>query len=337
MPFIEDILQYKSLSIVGLAKNTGKTECFNYILDRVKESGKKIALTSIGIDGESRDIVTDTHKPGIWVHKGMIFISAEKHYLQKRVSSEIIDLSSIKTSLGYLVTAKALGSGRVILSGPPDTIRLKSMIQKMQHQGVELTIVDGALSRLSLASPAITEAMVLTTGAAVSASLNELNRKTRFVVDLIHLPEVEQDLKQPLSEIESGMYAVSEAGELKNLGIDSVFELENKSEQLFKFGKKIFVAGLVSNKLFNLLGMQREVAKIELIVKDFSKIFASAENFHSFIRKGGTVKVVHRTKLIAVCINPFSPKGFNLNSDKLKETLEKSLQMPVYDVKKIIA
>ena len=35
MSFISDILKFKSLSIVGLEKNTGKTVCLNFILDRL--------------------------------------------------------------------------------------------------------------------------------------------------------------------------------------------------------------------------------------------------------------------------------------------------------------
>ena len=37
--FIEEILKYNSIAIVGLAKNAGKTECLNYILRKVKNTG----------------------------------------------------------------------------------------------------------------------------------------------------------------------------------------------------------------------------------------------------------------------------------------------------------
>ena len=35
MSFINEILNYDSLSIVGLQKNTGKTVSLNYVLDRL--------------------------------------------------------------------------------------------------------------------------------------------------------------------------------------------------------------------------------------------------------------------------------------------------------------
>ena len=42
MPFINDIATFKSLSIVGLEKNTGKTECLNYILGRLKDRKREL-------------------------------------------------------------------------------------------------------------------------------------------------------------------------------------------------------------------------------------------------------------------------------------------------------
>ena len=53
MSFIGQIQNLKSLSIVGLEKNTGKTVCLNYILERLPSSFH-VAVTSIGIDGESK-------------------------------------------------------------------------------------------------------------------------------------------------------------------------------------------------------------------------------------------------------------------------------------------
>lgn len=335
MPFINDILTFNSLSIVGLEKNTGKTEALNYILSRLKSIDKKVALTSIGVDGESTDIVTNTKKPEIRVYPGMIYISAEKHYLKRRITSEILDVSNIHTALGRLVVAKAINSDKVMLSGPADTKNLRYLISQMSSYGVDLTIVDGALSRLSLASPAVTEAMVLTTGAAYSANIPVLVRKTKYIHDLINLPEVEPQLKQKLDGIDSGIIAIDDENNLHDLNIQSVFMLKDAKDKVFSYGNRIFVAGATSNYLFEFLRMQKNVDSIELVVKDFSRIFATPDIYYSFIKKGGKVRVVNKTKLVAVCINPTSPQGYNLSSDVLKESMQEVLQIPVYDVKKV--
>ena len=83
MPFIQNILKYKSVSIVGMAKNTGKTTCLNYVLERLAEENHKIAVTSIGVDGEERDVLYNTLKPRISLKEGTIFITSEKHFAER--------------------------------------------------------------------------------------------------------------------------------------------------------------------------------------------------------------------------------------------------------------
>ena len=132
MGFVDDISDYRSLAIVGLEKNTGKTECLNYILRRIKDSADRFALTSIGIDGENRDQVCQTPKPEIIVPEGMIFVTSEKHYRERRLVAEIMEIDDHRTALGRLVIARAKTSGKVLLSGPADTAGLKSLIRHMK-------------------------------------------------------------------------------------------------------------------------------------------------------------------------------------------------------------
>lgn len=157
MGFVTNISDFGSLAIVGLEKNTGKTECLNYILGQLGGQAERFALTSVGIDGESRDQVCQTAKPEIEIPEGMIFVTSEKHYREKRLAAEVLDVSLERTALGRLITARAKMSGKLLLSGPSDTAGLKALIDLLKSRGVGTTIVDGALSRLSLASPAVTE------------------------------------------------------------------------------------------------------------------------------------------------------------------------------------
>lgn len=322
------------MSIVGLEKNTGKTECLNYILNRIKNSGKVVALTSIGIDGEGIDQVTHTHKPEIEVFEGMLFATSEKHYKGKLLTAEILDITKKRTSLGRLVIARALSNGKVLISGPADTFWLQSLVEELQKLGANLTLVDGALSRLSLASPAITDAMVLATGAALSANIPELVKKTTFVYTLISLSQVENELKNKLQIIDKGVWSVDENNELYNLNISSAFSI-NESANLLSAGTRLFVAGAVGDKLINLLRVQKQIKDIEVIVKDFSKLFLSPEAYNSYLRKGGKIKVLQQPKLLAICINPVAPNGQQLNSDELIEALQANVSAPVYDVRQL--
>ena len=335
MPFVKDIENYKSLSIIGLEKNTGKTECLNYVLSRLSDSGKTIALTSIGIDGENKDQVKQTHKPEIDVYQGMMFVTSELHYKSRKLVSEILDVSKQSTSLGRLVTAKAITTDKVMISGPANNAGLIDIINNMSNFGVDITIVDGALSRKSLASPTVTEAMILATGAALSSNITQLVFKTKYVFDLIALNETNNQTKEILFNIREGIWSIDNDNNITDLNISSVMMIEKVKDRLFEAGNRIYVSGAITDNFLNFLKNQKQINETEIIVRDFTRIFAQPEVFYSYIKRGGKIKVLQKTKLVAITINPVSPDGYVLNSEELKKALEEKLGLPVYDVKKI--
>ena len=333
--FIEDILRHRSVAIVGLAKNTGKTECLNYILRHVKDAGRRVALTSIGIDGESLDQVSQTPKPEIKVYEDMVFVTSEKHYREKRLIAEVMDISTEQTSLGRLVTARAVSPGKVLLSGPAKAESARRLIEGMRRHSVDTTIVDGALSRLSIGSPTVTDAMILATGAALSCNIPQLTRMTKYVYDRIRLPQVAPDLAERLAPIESGVWAVDKDGEVRDLGIPSIFMAAGHKERLFQYGNTLYVAGVVSDNFMRFLRQQKNAAELTLVIRDFTKMFATMEAYYAYLKKGGRVKVLHSSKLLAVCVNPLAPNGYRLDSDELREAIQTSLGVPAYDVRKM--
>ena len=333
MPFVNDILNHRSLSIVGLEKNTGKTVCLNYILRRLNTLGVHVGVTSIGVDGEQVDSVFATAKPEITLYKGTHFITSEQHYLKRQVVSVVEAVDSRRTALGPLVTARVLVGGKVLLSGAATTGILRRQLASLDAMGCQLSIVDGALSRLSLASPTVTDAMILATGAAVSANVKQLISKTRFVYSLINLDETEPTLRDRLSNIESGLWAVDSEGEPHDLGIASVFLIDRAEKDIMRFGKTLFASGAVSDRLLKVLATKGK--DITLIARDFTKLFLTPEVYNDYVRRGNRLVVLQRSKLIAITLNPTSPQGFLLDSRSTCDALSEALQTPVYDVMKI--
>ena len=333
MPFISEILRHKSLSIVGLEKNTGKTVCLNYILHRMNQLGIHVGVTSIGVDGEQVDSVFATAKPEITLYRGTHFITSEKHYLIRQAVSRLVAVDDQRTSLGPLVTAEVLIQGKVLLSGAATTAVLKRQIQNLDSMGVDISIVDGALSRLSLASPTVTDCMILATGAAVSANVKQLIAKTRHHYQHICLDEVDETLRNRLNIIESGIWAIDSEGEIHDLEIASVFLIDRSEKDILRFGHTLFAAGAISDRLLKILAAKGK--DITLIARDFTKIFITPEVYVDYTRRGNRLMVLQRSKLIAITLNPTSPQGFLLDSKSTCDALSDALQTPVYDVKKI--
>jgi len=320
-------VQFESISIVGLEKNAGKTETLNYI---IKKLDKRMGVTSIGIDGESIDQVTSMPKPEIEIKEGTIFATAEKFYRQKRLTAEILSIEdSLRTSLGRIVIARALDRGKVILAGPQSTVKIRKLIKKIKSFGAEVVLIDGALSRLSPASPVITDAMILATGAALTINMNELVKKTKHIVNLIQLDEYENN--HELSKLEDGIYIISD--KIKKLPIKSLLTFKSLEKHILEYGNKIYLTGALTDNFIKYLNKQKSLKEVEIIVKDFTKIFISPETYTLFTKKGGKIKVLKTTKLIAITINPYSPYGYMLNSDEIKKRLKEVIDIPILNVR----
>jgi len=339
MNFIDQILQQKSVSVVGMAKNTGKTETLNYILAALAQRRKRVAVTSIGLDGEKIDQIFGTQKPEITIYEGMIFSTVEKFFDKKTFDAKILKIDENESVLGKIITAQALTTGKIILSGAADTQTLKKIIAENTNFGAEITLVDGATSRLSLASPAVTDAMILATGATLSPDIQTITNRTKFVVSLVELPLAEKDLQNILQNFKKGLFCINKNLQLIDLQIESSLIFDNfLNENIFeiiKQNKILFVGGALNDKLLNFIILNKLSDSFIFVVSDFTKLFISQQIYNIFTKKGGKICVLNHTNLLAITVNPTSPQGYKVNSQKLQEALGQKINVPIFNVREI--
>lgn len=292
MNLIEELLHVHSCSVVGMEKNTGKTVTLDYILSHLPTE-HRVAVTSIGLDGENKDQVFGTHKPEIHLRSGQLFATSEKHYRMRHLISELLDVSDTQTALGRLVTARVLTQGRVLLSGPGSTAIMRKWMDTVEDQ-TDLILVDGALSRMSLAAPTVSEAMVLATGAAYSVKLDRLVRDTAFKVELINLPLADKDMTAD----------------------DSIY----------------IPGALTDSKLESILRDKNLTGKA-VVVPDFTHIFVTEMLWRRFLRTH-QVSVQQRSRLIGITVNPTSPQGMRLDSQTLCDRLTEATGIQAVDILK---
>ncbi|MCL2597671.1 MAG: hypothetical protein FWD66_08470 [Paludibacter sp.] len=339
MIFIDQILLHKSVSVVGMAKNTGKTETLNFILSSLQKQQKCVAVTSIGLDGEKIDQIFGTKKPEITIYQGMIFATVEKFFENRTFDAKILKIDNNKSVLGKIVLAQALQTGKVILSGAVDTQTLKRIIKENVKFGADITLVDGATSRLSLASPAVTDAMILATGAALSPDIESITRQTKFVVSLVGLPPAEKNLQKVLANPKKGLFCIDKNLQLIDLQIESVLIFDNiMNEKIFniiKQNKMLFISGALNDKILNFIILNKLSDGFIFIVSDFTKLFISQQIYNIFTKKGGKICVLNNTNLLAITVNPTSPEGYSVNSEKLQITLRHQIDIPIFNVREI--
>ena len=94
MYLLEELSQkYKTVSIVGMAKNAGKTTALNYLIEEAMDEGIVLGITSTGRDGESTDLVTGTDKPRVFLDTDTIVSVPEKLYELADAGLEILKMT----------------------------------------------------------------------------------------------------------------------------------------------------------------------------------------------------------------------------------------------------
>ena len=177
-----------------MSKNAGKTTVLNHMLDHFKKANLIVALTSLGRDGEDKDIVTGTVKPKIFVPKGSIIATAEALLGLSDITSEILDVTNFNTPMGRIIITRALSSGFVQIGGASISCHLSETIETLKSYNIDKIIIDGAINRKSSSNPLLAEAVVLCVGASLSSDMSEVIRRAKFAADILMLPKA--DLKE---------------------------------------------------------------------------------------------------------------------------------------------
>jgi hypothetical protein len=182
----------KTISIAGLCKNAGKTTLLNEI---IRQYNNPLAITSIGLDGETKDSVTGTSKPRIYIHKDTIFATAADTLIDCDCTREILHTFDINTPVGTIAAVRALSDGYIKIAGASTVNELITIRDYFLSLNIERVLIDGALSRISNASAKLCDSIALCTGAALSADMREVIYKTAYEAMLLSLPQAEENEK----------------------------------------------------------------------------------------------------------------------------------------------
>ncbi|SHJ79424.1 hypothetical protein SAMN02745227_00699 [Anaerobranca californiensis DSM 14826] len=314
-----------SLSIVGMAKNTGKTVTLNYLINLLQDI--TLGVTSIGIDGEKIDNLTSTPKPSINLKRGTLIATGEKTLQEFTGSFEILEGTGIYNPLGEIVIVRLLEDGEVLIGGPERTTDLKRIISRFKSYCCQKVLVDGAIDRRAAASPYITDGMVFVTGAAYSRDLARLVGETVHRLNMLTLPQTSVPLKlQEKIQLICGE-------EIICLPIKSAL-LVDQLLGYFKGDREniLYIPGALTDSFVQLIiPWVKKGYKIRIIVKDGTKVFLTPKTYGQFVDSGGTLEVLKSCKPLALSVNPFSVEGYGFDSTILVNNLQRLVSIPVFD------
>ncbi|MBZ9633262.1 hypothetical protein [Clostridium sp. FP1] len=330
------VQKYESISIIGMNKNVGKTTTLNHILKEAR-ARVSLGLTSIGRDGEDQDIVTATEKPKIYVECGTLIATAKQCLLNSDITREILKTTGFNTPMGEIVICRALSDGYVDLGGPSVNSYMTLICEDLKKFGSKLTIVDGSLSRKTFASPAITNATILSTGAALSKSMAAVIEETSHAVKLLSTEnEVDDEILKLASEVlcKGRIGIISGDNNMKILDtLTALGSSKEIAEAMDETTSYVVIKGVVSDNLLeDIMSTTKMYRGVTFLVEDGTKLFLTRDTFYKFKVQGGIIKTINPINIVCVTSNPKSPYGYEFDKYKFLDGLRNNLNVPVFDV-----
>ena len=311
-----------AVAMLGMCKNAGKTTVFNRLIREWAESESgTLALTSIGRDGEGRDLVTGTYKPPIYMTEGMLAATARELLPLCDVSREILESTGLYTSLGEIIIFRARSDGFVQLAGPAMVEQLKTLRKKLNGFGAACVMVDGALSRRSPLAGVPDGACILSTGASLDRDMEKVIGDTAYVAGLLDLPKCE------LPGEEAGRVTLF-LPDGERIGADSALQIKRPGGP----GLLYFSGALTEAQAKALVQDGTKKEGLTILVRDGSCLMTERQTCERLQAQGAAFAVRQGTRLAAVTVNPVSAGGWRFDRETFYEKMRAAVTVPVLDV-----
>ena len=319
----------RRLALVGLAKNTGKTETLAAILAEHAAADRRVGVTSIGRDGEEHDVIdARIDKPRVRLVAGDLVASTGALLRASGVAHERLSRTGVRTPLGEVVVARLSEDGTVEVAGPSAAADVRAVSDEMADLGAEQVLIDGAIDRRAASSPAVADGLVMATGAVLGEDIAQVVAATADAVDLVKLPR--------------GKDVTGGAGE-ERVALERRLVLSGGPAEIAALlgacprASTLVVDGALSERfLEGLLAARRERAGRELrvLVGDPTKVFLSRRGPDWYRRQGISIEVLQTIDLKAITVNPVAPQSHRFESQRLRELIgEVVADVPVLDVR----
>ncbi len=334
----------RRLALVGLAKNTGKTETLAALLRELQARARRVGVTSVGRDGEERDVIDiRIEKPRVELCAGSLVATTDALLRAGAIPHEIVSETGVRTPLGRVLIARLLTRGTIEVAGPSAAADVREVADAMLTHGAEQVLIDGAIDRRAASSPAVSDGVVMSTGAALHEEIEQVVARTREAVELVRLPELDQQHVREIAASNATSMLVGTPEE-EPLTLHPRFVLTSTAADIGQLLRarptashlvvrgalcEPFLAELLSAR--DLLAPPRE---LELVVADPTKVFLTDHGVEWYRRQGISIAVLTSIDLRALTVNPVAPQSHRFDSPHLRAMLEEAIPgLPVLDVR----
>jgi hypothetical protein len=364
MQFADLIAPARRLALVGLAKNTGKTETLGVLLRECQERGRRVGVTSVGRDGEERDVIDiRIEKPRVELCAGSLVATTDALLRAGAIPHELVLETGVRTPLGRVLIARLLAQGTIEVAGPSAAADVREVCDAMLAHGAEQVLIDGAVDRRAASSPAVSDGLVMSTGAALHEDIEQVVARTREAVELVRLPALGDRSRETVASNRSGetlasgehppfgqhvrelaeaataSMLVGEAGE-EPLTLHPRFALTSTAPDIAQLlrarpgASHLLLQGALCEPFLAELLRAAAGRELQLVVADATKVFLTDHGCEWYRRQGLSIEVLAPIDLRAITVNPVAPLSHSFDSPRLCALLEEAIPgVPVLDVR----
>jgi hypothetical protein len=337
----------RRLALVGLAKNTGKTEALGALLRELEGDGRRVGVTSVGRDGEERDVIDfRIEKPRIELAGGSLVATTDGLLRASGLPHELLDETSIRTPLGRVLIVRLRGPGAIEVAGPSGAEDVREVADAMLAHGAEQVLIDGAIDRRAASSPDVADGLLVSTGAVLSEDIDEVVLQTLDAIELVRLPRVDDgtDAGRRVRAIAAGAphstsQFVGEEGE--PVALPPRFILSGDAEQVAQLldanpsARWLIVSGALPDRFLRTIlhAAHRRRRELVLVVSDPTRVFLSKRGPAWYRRQGIQIETLNAIALEAITVNPVAPQSHRFDSAELRALLADAIpDIPFFDV-----
>ena len=341
----------RDIAVVGICKHAGKTTALGRLLADADALGRRVAVLSVGVDGERFDRLLGVAKPQVFAPRGALVATAVGAQDAGAASVRWLAPAGFGSPLGDVWYGEVLAPGPVVLAGVRQLAHLRAARAWLRAAGAQHVLVDGALSRAVGVHPDVCDGVVLAAGAAAGA-LAEVVRQTRGWVERLTLPACEgmPALDALRAAPAGGVYAVRDArggvqADLRDGVRDGAWDgaqadvredvregagpdvrgpapdhaallsdpMVDRSYRLF------FFSGSLTDG--DLLTLATRDGPVTAVVRTPLHLFAGDAARARFLRAGHSICALTRSALVSLAVNPATPFGPPLDRQVLHAAL----------------
>jgi hypothetical protein len=314
----------KRLALVGLAKNTGKTVALTVLLHELEEQGRRVGVTSVGRDGEARDVIDRRiEKPRIELAKGSLLATTDSLLRASGLEHELLEQTGIRTPLGQVLIARLKDGGTIEVAGPSAAADVRGVSDTMLGYGAEQVLIDGAVDRRAASSPGVSDRLILSTGAVLSENIEEVVAKTKDAVDLVRLPKAPETTGPDAIALPPRFALTSDEPQIAEL-------LETNPS-----ATRLTASGALPAQFLDALtrAAHRRRRKVAVVAEDPTKVFLTDHGPSWYGGHDIDIQVARPIVLTAITVNPVAPRSHRFDTVQLQALLRDAIpDVPLLDV-----